>query len=176
MITNKLICEKYLQYISDEYIDFNGTTQQGQGKLNFLLYNYGIGYKLLGNYSNGFQKHWADDYCLVLQPRNDQDKNRGLIDGLSYQEDIHLDVTMKLSVDSSLAYVLFNFIPEIMNILAINFVNDVNLIENPLYNLSFSAESHLESDSKSPNPFSTVTAVQITQDIRLSRQIQIQMI
>ncbi len=155
------LCEQYIKYLSNQYIDFTGVSQIGENKLNVLLDKLNIGYNLY-NYSNGYQATWSDDYCLVLQPQGALSKNDGLIGAFAYRENIKLELELKISTDKDKLYKILNQVPKYLNMLFVDFINST---EQPYFNLSFSTNGGLIGDVNSPNAFNTVTSVTIKQQI-----------
>lgn len=170
MITKKLLCEEFIEFLSDTYIDFNGIVQTGQNKFNNYLTGLGIEFQLINNYSNGYQKHFTDNYCMILQNSDKINKDNGLIGQFSYEQEITLNLEMKLVSTPNMLYVLVNYIPEVLDILIVNFMNDLSKIQKySYYNLSFSTNSYLETSQKNnPNPYGAVSSVQIVQMIKAS--------
>lgn len=177
MITEKLMCEEYIQYLSNTYIDFNGIQQNGLNKFNTYIESLGIEYQL-NNFSNGYQSNWSEDFLLILQNSDNIDKNKGVLDQYAYEQTIKLNVELKMTGQSNILYTLVNYMPEVMNNLIVNYLNDEAEIKKYAnYNLRYSTDSFLEfSDKNSPNPFSTVNSVIVRQTISVSRIKQIPII
>lgn len=166
MITKKLFCEKYIEYIADSYIDFNGEKKTGLNNYNKAIDAFGLSTKckIYETFSMGYQETWGEDYVIALLRQNDIDKKRGLIDSRGYYLANFLNVELRKTGELDTIYTMLNFLPEIFNNLAVDFFNQPAM--KPYFDIKVNSKSSLSSTAKdSPNPFSTVRGVFVSQTI-----------